>query len=172
MATISKQTKWIGAVVIVLVLAGIVLAANGYVIADRFTTKITEHTVTKNVYNDGCPASLFVPTKSSAEWSSFRNNLPTCAETFSISIDKTVIDVGETATITTTSTDPYGVCTAKGSVPTDCTNEGRTGTQIFTIDGTFYHSLGGAGFYYTKIELDQNSKSDDYVEFEIICSVC
>ena len=53
-------------------------AADFHTVANGADKDITEHSVTRNVSNDSCGATIFVPTKTAAEWTAFRNNPPAC----------------------------------------------------------------------------------------------
>jgi len=69
----SPTQKIIAVLVLVFAGAAIVYAAESYRSNPSTTITVNEHTVCKNVINNGSLGrSYFIPTKTSAEWSSFR----------------------------------------------------------------------------------------------------
>jgi len=64
------------ALISILALGGVVYAANSYRITKggAATVTVNEHGVCKNVKNDNATSDIFIPTKTSNEWSLFRSN--------------------------------------------------------------------------------------------------
>ena len=62
---------------LILLVVSIAWAAQSYYIASGASQTINEWGVQKKVTN-GCGPAIFVPTNSSAEWTAFRNNKPSC----------------------------------------------------------------------------------------------
>ena len=70
----KRKNILIGFLVIIF-LAVLVLAADSYRLNDGSDVDIDEHSVCKNVNNSG-GKDIFIPTKTSLEWSEFRSNYP------------------------------------------------------------------------------------------------
>lgn len=53
--------------------------ATGYKVNDNLETSVDAHGTCQKVKNNNCEGvGIFVPTKTSAEWTSFRTNKPSC----------------------------------------------------------------------------------------------
>jgi hypothetical protein len=70
------RIAWIASIII-LILVFLVMAADYYQVNAGTDQVITEHSTSKLVDNN-CGNAIFVPTKTSGEWSSFYNNAPGC----------------------------------------------------------------------------------------------
>lgn len=75
----NKKIFLISAAFVVLLLVLLVYAATSYRVANNTDQKIDEFSTPKCVVLNSCPGDVFVPTKTSSEWSSFYNNPPSCA---------------------------------------------------------------------------------------------
>ena len=80
MGKIKRKKNLISVFVIVslaaLILVQVVLAADYYRLPNGLVLDITEHTVCKTVENNS-GKDIFIPTKTSTEWSEFRTHYPT-----------------------------------------------------------------------------------------------
>jgi len=72
------SNKIIIVLLIIIFLSLLVLAADYYKLFNGLVLEITEHVVCKKVANN-CGVAIFIPTKTSAEWSAFRTYHPVCA---------------------------------------------------------------------------------------------
>lgn len=77
MSRISKIKREIHFIALIMLSASLSFAAQMYRVNKTTTVNVVEWSDNKNVTNN-CTRDIMVPTKTSAEWTSFKNNKPAC----------------------------------------------------------------------------------------------